>query len=99
MERQQVYQSIDTERDYQEKMIANPQRPDMIEDLHVGDTLAAIQYNLQLATVLWYQGSAPHSGATEYLRKIAALCVQAGERYGMPSRVVDAQVSDTTTVK
>jgi hypothetical protein len=85
-QRQVVYEAIDTERDYQEKMKADSKRPDIIEDFHVGDALSAIQYNLDLARVSWYQGSAPHPLAMEYLRKIAGLCVQAGEVYGMPNR-------------
>jgi hypothetical protein len=86
MKREDVYKVIDTERDFQEKLKADDSRPDMIPDLHVGDTLAAIQYNLNLAITVWYQGSAPHQGAMEYLRKIAGLCVQAGETYEMPKR-------------
>ena len=42
MKREEVYKVIDTERDFQEKMVADSSRPDMIEDLHVGDVLSAI---------------------------------------------------------
>jgi len=84
--RRSVYNAIDSERDYQEKMKADSSRPDMIPDLHIGDTIAAIQYNLDLARVSWYQGSAPHKEAMEFLRKIAGLVVQAGEEYGIPKR-------------
>ena len=58
----------------------------MIEDLHVGDTITAIQYNLNIAREEWYKGSVPHQETMEYLRKVAGLIVQAGEKYGMPSR-------------
>lgn len=84
----EVIDAIVGERNFQDEMVANTDRPDMIEDLHVGDTIAAMQYNLDLARVAWYQGSAPHQGAMEYLRKVCALGVQAGEKYGMPPRVV-----------
>ena len=86
MRREDVYKAIDTEREYQDDMAARSDRPDMIPDLHVGDTLAAIQYNLTKATEAWYKGAVPHQEAMEYLRKIAGLCVQAGENYGMPER-------------
>ena len=86
MNRQDVYKVIDTERDFQNDMVADDNRPDMIEDLHVGDTLSAIQYNLDLARKNWYHGATPHEGAMDHLRKIAALCVQAGENFDMPER-------------
>jgi len=86
MEREDVYKAIDTERDFQIDMTAKEDRPDMIQDLHVGDTITAIRYNLDLAQVAWYQGSVPHENAMEYLRKVAGLCVQAGEKYEMPNR-------------
>ena len=87
MKQEYVFMAIKTERDYQDKMTANPERPDMIDDLHIGDTLAAITYNLNKAHDAWYKGSVPHLDTLEYLRNIAALCVKAGETYGMPARV------------
>ena len=75
MKRNFVYEAIDSERDYQEKMTANPERPDMIEDFHIGDTLSAIQYNLDNARREWYRGAVPHTEAIEFLRKIAASAV------------------------
>lgn len=86
MERQDVYKVLDSERDYQEKMIADDKRPDMIKDLHVGDTITAIEYNLTKAKEEWYKGSEPHQESIMYLRKVAGLCVQLGEKYGMPRR-------------
>jgi len=84
--RLEVYKAIDSERQFQDDMTAKEDRPDMIKDLHVGDTLSAIQYNLDLARKAWYYGSVPHEGAMDYLRKVAGLCVQAGEKHGMPHR-------------
>ena len=91
MTRQEVYTAINTERDYQITHIANVDRPDMIEDLHIGDTIASIEYNLIAARGAWYYGSEPHQAALEYLRKIAGLIVQAGEKYGLPSRNINKQ--------
>lgn len=86
MTRGNVFRAINDEREFQNSLIADPSRPDMIPDLHVGDTLAAIQVNLNKALSAWYIGSMPHQDTMKYLRKIAALCVQAGENYGMPTR-------------
>lgn len=89
MKRLKIYQAIDSERNYQDEMTKRNDRPDMIDDLHVGDTLAAIQYNLSQANAVWYKGAAPHTETMQYLRKIAALCVKAGETYGMPERELE----------
>lgn len=86
MKREDVYKSIDSERDFQDKLTADQSRPDMIADLHVGDTLTAIQYNLNKAVDAWYVGAVPHQESLKYLRKIAALIVKAGETYGLPNR-------------
>ena len=86
MERADVYKAIDSEREFQEEMSKDPLRPDIIPDFHVGDTLSAIQYNLDRARGAWYKDAVPHTEALKYLRKIAALCVKMGETYGMESR-------------
>lgn len=84
--RYEVYDVLSTERNYQDKQVADPNRPDMIEDFHVGDGLTAIEYNLRKAQDAWYKGAVPHEEAMEYLRKIGGIVVQLGEKYGMPER-------------
>ena len=86
MDRKEVFQVISNEREFQQRNIENPERPDMIEDLHVGDSITAIRHNLELAQEAWYVGAVPHTQAMHFLRKIAALCVAAGEKYEMPLR-------------
>ena len=86
MTRDLVFKVIDEERMYQEKMAADENRPDMAPVLSVGETILAIQHNVNQAASAWYTGANPHESAMEHLRKIAALCVQAGEHFGMPSR-------------
>lgn len=86
MEREEVYKVVDTEREYQIAASKDLSRPDMIEKLSVAETLTAIRYNLQKADEEWYKNPSPHIATMEYLRKIAALCVQAGENYGMIER-------------
>jgi hypothetical protein len=83
---EQVFNILSGERRFQKKMVADPSRPDMIEDFHVGDGLTAINYNLRKAEEAWYKGAVPHKEAMEYLRKVAGIVVQLGERYGMPER-------------
>ncbi len=89
MERSEVYEALDSERDYQDLQGANLARPDMKKVLTVGETLFAIQCILHEAEPVWYKGSEPHPNAMELLRKIGGLAVQAGENYGMFKRQYD----------
>lgn len=84
--RDYLYKIIDGERRYQEGMKKENSRPDIIEDFHMGDTIAAMQFNLNKARETWYKNSTPHHEAMEYIRKICALGIQAGENFGMPNR-------------
>jgi hypothetical protein len=93
MKRELVYNAIDSERAYQDEMSSRDNRPDMIEDMHLGDILSAISYNLNLANAAWYKGSFPYQESMEYIRKIAALCVKAGEMNGMPLRFTSPGVT------
>lgn len=87
MKREQVYKVIDSERDFQEAGKAYQDHPHITEDFNLGDAISAIQVNLDLARTLWYNSRLPWPSAMDYIRKIAGLCVQAGEQYGMPERI------------
>lgn len=86
MKREEVFDIVSGERDFQNLMVAHPSRPDVIEDFHIGDGLTAINYNLRKAEEAWYKGAVPHTEAMDYLRKVAGIIVQLGERYGIPER-------------
>lgn len=86
MTREDVYKAIDTERDYQDRMTADPNRPDMIEDLNIAGILLAMERCLHQTREDWYYDSVPYQDTMEFVRKIAGLAVKAGEQYGMPSR-------------
>lgn len=85
MDRTDVIDAVDGEREYQNDQ-AKEGVGHVVPDISLGDTLAAIQYNLNLALEEWYGGREPHAPAMDYLRKVAGLAVQAGEKYGMPRR-------------
>lgn len=89
--RSSIYDAIDSERDYQEKEKSNSDRPDIIPDFHVGDTLSAIQYNLNRARDAWYKEATPYKETMIYLRKIAGLIVQIGEQHTISPRVLPKQ--------
>jgi hypothetical protein len=81
----EVLEAIQTERDYQDRETAKPDRPDMI-DMGIADILLAMQINLDKACEVWYYDSEPYQDTMEFVRKITALGVKAGETYGMPHR-------------
>lgn len=85
MKRQDVYQVIDSEREYQ---IAESQNPDgyVLPEMPLGSTILAIEHNINRARNDWYYEKAPYTNTMEYVRKIAALCVQAMEQYGCNAR-------------
>lgn len=86
--RRQVYDVIDGERDYQERETADPLRLDMVEDFDMSKALLAITHITGQALKVWYNESEAndYQGTMEYIRKIAAIGVQMGERYSMPLR-------------
>lgn len=87
MFRNEVFDKISQERDYQERNQTNP-KSHIVEDFNLGDALTAIDYNLGLAKSSWYHNQTPHRDAMEYMRKIAAICVSMGEKYEMPQRKI-----------
>ena len=80
-----VYAAIESERLYQLKK-EDSDDSHIVSSLNMGGILTAIQYNLTKAQETWYNEKEPYSNTTELLRKIAALCVKAGEDYGMANR-------------
>jgi hypothetical protein len=85
MERDQVIDAVDGEREYQNDQAAAG-TGHVVPDISLGDTISAMQFNLNRARDAWYNGRYPHEAAMAYMRKLAALAVQAGEKYGMPRR-------------
>jgi hypothetical protein len=85
MERSEVYKAIDTERDYQEAGLKK-EDSHIVEEFDISHGLNAIQYNLDKARELWYNGHEPHEETMDMLRKIAGICVNLGEKKGMPKR-------------
>lgn len=85
MKRSDVLDTISDERDFQEDILAAG-RSDIRPDLQLGSVIAAMEHNLAEARAAWYKGSGDHPEAMDFIRKVSALGVQAGERFGMPPR-------------
>ena len=88
MKIENVFKIIEIEREYQ---ILNEDKSQshIVSSLNMGGILTAIQHNLNKAQAEWYHEKEPYPQTTDLLRKIAALCVKAGEDYGMSCRKVD----------
>ena len=85
MERKTVFKIIDEERKHQLKF-EDSENSHIVSSLNMGGILTAIQYNLTKAQSEWYLEKDPYVKTSDLLRKIAALCVKAGEDYGMTER-------------
>ena len=85
MKRNEVIAIIENERNYQE---ANKGKDEshIVEDFPLSAGLEAIRYNMEKANQSWYVEKAPYPNAMSYLRKVAAICIQMGEKYGMTPR-------------
>ena len=87
MERKEVFEAINSEREYQDNAIKSG-GTHIVKEFPLGSALSAIQVKLETARNCWYGDVTPHRNTMEELRKIAAICVQMGEQYGMPNRVL-----------
>ena len=86
MEREQVLSIISDERNYQEKLAADLDRPDVHSDMTMGEILLAMKHNLDRAIISWYSRPYPYTEPMNFVRKVAALAVKAGETFEMPER-------------
>lgn len=85
MERGNVFEIIDSEREHQEynKVLADSH---IVDDFPLSAGMEAIRFNLEKAMKAWYVNQKPYAEAMESIKKIAAICVQMGETYGMKPR-------------
>jgi hypothetical protein len=91
--REEVYNAIDTERDYQDLLIAIADQEDMHE-LTLGEQLAVLHELLSQANSSWYTDATPYKDTMPLIRKIAGVCVNAMETYGAPRREVPSGLVD-----
>ena len=85
MERKEVLEAVNSEREYQDNAIKGG-GSHIVKEFPLGSALSAMQHKLDLARASWYGDVTPHQNCMEELRKIAAICVQMGEQNGMPQR-------------
>jgi hypothetical protein len=86
--RQEVYAAIDSEREYQDRVIANdPARHDanVDADHSVGAYLTMLDSYLRKAQDAWTD-HAGHDKALDIVRKIAGIAVHCMEDHGAPPR-------------
>lgn len=85
MKQNKVFKAIKSERYFQDHAVKSG-GTHIVKEFPLGSALSAIQHKLDEARKKWYGAVTPHKEAMEELRKIAAICVQMGEVYGMPMR-------------
>lgn len=85
MKREDVYKSLDTEREYQERGKKNTSSH-IVEDFNLGDAGFAMQKLLGELSNTWYSEQAPYPKSMDLIRKIGGICVAMGEKYEMPER-------------
>lgn len=85
--RNTVYAAIDSERAYQDAGKGNAHRTGVEEGkpLTPGEIILTMEKSLADAREVWYKPGGPEM-AGPFVRKVAALAVQYGERYGFPNR-------------
>ena len=85
--REDVYASIDKERDYQEKLgeIKNWEEVERVPAKSVGDFLTLIR-SYSIKADLAYSDNVGDYAARDVVRKIAAICVQCLEENGVVDR-------------
>lgn len=94
MHMQDVFDVIREERQYQDQHATPFENPNPFLpsnhirlELSVGETILAMEHNLEKAKRAWYHNDEPdYRNAMNYIRKVAALSVLAGETFGMPRR-------------
>jgi hypothetical protein len=85
MDRKQVYENLDTERDYQESLNSgwvHKGKPS------VGLEILLAEEYLQLARKAWCTKYGDPNGGLDELRKVAGILVRCFENHGVPPRVL-----------
>lgn len=89
MNRKNVFDAIDSERDYQDRKWGT-----LAEHPHeVGGYLTLMDVHLQRAKAAW-AGASNDLGALEELRKVLSIGVACAEQHGIPSRPRGQAVSE-----
>jgi hypothetical protein len=85
MKRDEVIDVVKQELEYQSSL-EDCENSHIVSTINMGGILTAIQHNLTKAQAEWYYEKEPYAKTSDLLRKIAALCIKAGELYNMTKR-------------
>jgi glutathione S-transferase len=84
--REMVFEALSGERSYQDAMSADPERPDMVPEMSMGEIILAAEHALGEARRAWYSDSKPYLETIGFLRKVGGLTVKAMEQFGVVYR-------------
>jgi hypothetical protein len=83
--RQEVYEAINTEREYQDRLWEqSPSRPTSI-----GEAVLLLEEYVSRARLEWTGEPAPEERTLNVIRKIAGIAVRCMEQHGAPGRVLE----------
>ena len=85
MTQEEVLRIIVSERNYQESM-KDQENSHVTNDFPMSAALLCIEKLLNDAREDWYYNGKPYEKTMASIRKIAAVCVQMGENYGIKER-------------
>jgi len=85
--RSEVYQAVDSERDYQDAQQGNAKRHEGQPAMTPGEFILCMEKCLDDARNEWYKPDGG-KGCLDFVRKVSALGVQCMELHGAPKRNV-----------
>ena len=91
MKREEVYQLIDEEREYQDLLWPQRDNPDSPNALTIGEFVLLISEYVDRAKNTWAKERKPEIKTLHMVRKIAGIAVNCMEQHGAPQRIADEE--------
>lgn len=82
--REEVYEAVDGERDYQENVW--PSEVVHARELSIGDSILLVEEYAAKARLMWSKERYPERSALANLRKVAAIAIRAMQQHGYVTR-------------
>ena len=81
-----VYQAIDSERDYQDRLWPQDGSTGFPNPLTIGEQILLAEAYIAQARLVWAKEKKPEMLALNIIRKVAGICVNCMEQHGAPFR-------------
>ncbi len=87
--REEVYEAIDTERVYQDRLWRLANDPSFANELTIGEFILLLEEYTARARARWTTEPKPETESLHIIRKIAGIAVNCMEQHGAPTRTLD----------